>query len=42
MVHCASGYRSSNAASLIDRTGRTVVLIDDDYSTAEKRHLTTT
>ena len=39
-VHCASGYRSSIAASLIDRPGRTVVLIDDDYESAEKLQLT--
>lgn len=35
-VHCASGYRSSIAASLIDRADRAVVLIDDDFDTAEK------
>lgn len=35
-VHCASGYRSSIAASIIDRPGRTVVLIDDEYENAEK------
>ena len=35
-VHCASGYRSSIAASLIDRTGRRVVLIDDEYQKAEE------
>lgn len=28
-VHCASGYRSSVAASLLERAGRTPVLIDD-------------
>lgn len=39
-VHCASGYRSSIAASLIDRPGRTVVLVDDDYENAEKLKLT--
>jgi glyoxylase-like metal-dependent hydrolase (beta-lactamase superfamily II)/rhodanese-related sulfurtransferase len=39
-VHCASGYRSSIAASLIDRPGRTVVLVDDDYENAEKLQLT--
>jgi glyoxylase-like metal-dependent hydrolase (beta-lactamase superfamily II)/rhodanese-related sulfurtransferase len=39
-VHCASGYRSSIAASLIDRPGRTVVLVDDDYESAEKLQLT--
>ena len=41
-VHCASGYRSSIAASMIDRPGRTVVLVDDDYDNAEKLDLTTT
>ncbi|WP_137147361.1 rhodanese-like domain-containing protein [Mycolicibacterium sp. CR10] len=35
-VHCASGYRSSIAASLIDRTGRRVVLVDDEYQKAEE------
>ncbi|ORB65983.1 MBL fold metallo-hydrolase [Mycolicibacterium tusciae] len=40
-VHCASGYRSSIAASLIDRPGRTVVLVDDEYDNAEKLQLTT-
>lgn len=34
-VHCASGYRSSIAASLIDRADRAVVLIDDDFEKAE-------
>lgn len=33
-VHCASGYRASIAASLLDRAGRAVVLIDDDWSRA--------
>ncbi|KRE34656.1 MBL fold metallo-hydrolase [Mycobacterium sp. Soil538] len=35
-VHCASGYRSSIAASLIDRAGRRVVLVDDEYQKAEE------
>ena len=35
-VHCASGYRSSIAASLIDHPDRTVVLVDDDFEQAEK------
>ncbi|AEV74656.1 Zn-dependent hydrolase, glyoxylase [Mycolicibacterium rhodesiae NBB3] len=39
-VHCASGYRSSIAASLIDRPGRTVVLVDDEYESAEKLQIT--
>ena len=33
-VHCASGYRASIAASLIDASGRTPVAIDDDFGTA--------
>ena len=34
-VHCASGYRASVAASLLDRAGRDVVLIDDDFDRAD-------
>lgn len=33
-VHCRSGYRASIAASLLDRAGHDVVLIDDDYEHA--------
>jgi hydroxyacylglutathione hydrolase len=33
-VHCASGFRASIAASLLDRAGRDVVYIDDDYNHA--------
>jgi hydroxyacylglutathione hydrolase len=33
-VHCASGYRSSIGASLLDRIDRNVVLVDDDYENA--------
>lgn len=33
-VHCASGYRASVAASLIDASGRTPVAIDDDFAHA--------
>jgi rhodanese-related sulfurtransferase len=33
-VHCASGFRASIAASLLERTGRDVVLIDDDIASA--------
>lgn len=29
-VHCATGYRASIAASLLDRAGREVVLVDDE------------
>ncbi len=30
-VHCASGFRASIAASLLDRAGHDVILIDDAY-----------
>lgn len=30
-VHCASGYRASIAASLLARSGRRPVLVDDDF-----------
>lgn len=33
-VHSASGYRSSIAASLLDRSDRNVVFVDDDYENA--------
>lgn len=39
-IHCASGYRASIAAALLDRQGRRVVLIDDDYRNAGKLDLT--
>jgi len=35
-VHCASGYRASIAASLIDASGRTPIAIDDSFENAEK------
>ncbi|HEX9498961.1 MAG TPA: rhodanese-like domain-containing protein, partial [Mycobacterium sp.] len=41
-VHCASGYRASIAASLLDRAGRDVVLVDDSYDSAVAAALTTT
>jgi hydroxyacylglutathione hydrolase len=37
-VHCASGYRSSIAASLLARAGRDVVLIDDEFDENAHRH----
>lgn len=40
-VHCASGYRASIAASLLDRAGRDVVWIDDEYDKAVAAGLTT-
>lgn len=33
-VHCAVGYRASIAASLLEREGHDVVLIDDDFAKA--------
>ena len=33
-VHCASGFRASIAASLLDRAGREVVFIDDEWPRA--------
>lgn len=33
-VHCASGFRASIAASLLDRAGHPVVLVDDEYEHA--------
>ncbi len=33
-VHCASGYRAALAASLLDRAGRMVVTVDDDWDAA--------
>jgi hydroxyacylglutathione hydrolase len=38
-VYCGSGYRASIAASVLDRLGRQVVLINDDYSSARKAGL---
>ena len=37
-VHCASGYRSSIAASLLARAGRDVVLIDDSFDHSAPQH----
>jgi len=36
-VHCASGYRASLAASLLDRAGRSVVAIDDEWAAAAEQ-----
>lgn len=41
-VHCQSGYRAAIAASLLDAAGRSVVLIDDDFDTAQRSGLATT
>lgn len=37
-VHCASGYRSSIAASLLARAGKQVVLVDDQFDHATDAH----
>ncbi len=39
-IHCASGYRASIAAALLDRQQRRVVRIDDDYDNAENLTIT--
>jgi hydroxyacylglutathione hydrolase len=39
-IHCASGYRASVAAALLDRNDRHVVLVDDDLDNAEKLGIT--
>jgi hydroxyacylglutathione hydrolase len=39
-IHCASGYRASVAAALLDRHNRHVVLVDDDYENADKLEIT--
>jgi glyoxylase-like metal-dependent hydrolase (beta-lactamase superfamily II)/rhodanese-related sulfurtransferase len=39
-VHCASGYRASVAASLLAKTGRQVVLVDDGFDNAVALGLT--
>jgi hydroxyacylglutathione hydrolase len=38
-VHCQSGYRAAVAAGLLDAAGRDVVLIDDDFSSAQEAGL---
>jgi len=38
-VHCAGGFRASIAASLLDRAGRDVVFIDDEWEHAAERGL---
>ncbi|MBA8962416.1 glyoxylase-like metal-dependent hydrolase (beta-lactamase superfamily II)/rhodanese-related sulfurtransferase [Rhodococcus percolatus] len=41
-VHCASGYRASVAASMIDRPDRTTVLINDEFDNANDTGITST
>ena len=38
-VHCASGYRSSIAASMIYQADRTVVLVNDEFDTVPEGEL---
>jgi hydroxyacylglutathione hydrolase len=38
-VYCGSGYRASIAASILDRPGRDIVLINDSYDSAKKAGL---
>ncbi len=38
-VHCGSGYRAAAAASILDREGREVVLVDDEVSRLEESGL---
>ncbi|CAN5885161.1 MBL fold metallo-hydrolase [soil metagenome] len=40
-VHCGSGYRASIATSIIEKPGRTVVLVDDAFDNADPGDLTT-
>jgi len=40
-VHCQSGYRAAIAASVLDAAGRQVVLIDEDFSVAQRGGLAT-
>jgi glyoxylase-like metal-dependent hydrolase (beta-lactamase superfamily II)/rhodanese-related sulfurtransferase len=35
-VHCASGFRAAIGASILDRAGRDVVQVDDDWPRAEQ------
>jgi hydroxyacylglutathione hydrolase len=38
-IHCAGGYRAATAASILAATGRTVVLVDDDFARASETGL---
>jgi rhodanese-related sulfurtransferase len=41
-VHCASGFRATIAASLLDRAGHQVVLVDDSFASAREHDLVAT
>ncbi|MGB9378215.1 MAG: rhodanese-like domain-containing protein, partial [Mycobacteriales bacterium] len=38
-IYCGSGYRASIASSVLDRPGRDIVLIDDEYDAAKEAGL---
>ncbi|GAC1326633.1 MAG: hypothetical protein NVSMB13_11920 [Mycobacteriales bacterium] len=38
-VHCAAGFRASMAASLLDRAGRDMVLVDDEWENVARAGL---
>jgi glyoxylase-like metal-dependent hydrolase (beta-lactamase superfamily II)/rhodanese-related sulfurtransferase len=38
-VHCASGFRATIAASLLDRAGHQVVVVDDSFASAREHDL---
>jgi rhodanese-related sulfurtransferase len=38
-VHCAAGARAAIAAGMLDRAGRTVVSVDDEFDNAAKAGL---
>ncbi len=41
-VHCRSGYRAGIAASLLHRSGRSVVHVDDDWDRVTELAIPTT
>jgi hydroxyacylglutathione hydrolase len=41
-IYCGSGYRASIAASILDRPGRDVVLVNDSYDNAAAAGIETT
>jgi len=38
-IYCGSGYRASVAASILDRPGRDLVLVNDSYDNAKNAGL---
>ncbi|MCB0941213.1 MAG: hypothetical protein KDB72_13380 [Mycobacterium sp.] len=41
-VHCSWGYRAGFAASIVDRSGRPVMLVDDEFDRARAEQLVVT